>query len=95
VVVDLPALLGQSAATPPTRFVSLKSTERPAALAVTRLEGLHTVREESLTGLPPLLRELGEEARERIGSLDGKLLWVLKASRLVPEGAWAALEGSR
>jgi len=41
--------------------------------------------------LPPLLAHAAEDAVAAVGALDGALLLVLRAGRLVPPEAWSAL----
>lgn len=92
-VVDAGALLGEPGARSPTRFVSLRVGRRRAALAVDGIVGVRRVDEAALGAMPPLLRDSVAGAGRAIGALDEDLLLVLQTGRLVPEGAWRAIEG--
>lgn len=91
-VIDLKALLesGDISATY-GRFVTLKIAERRAAIGVDTVVGLRTLDSERLGDLPPILRAVGSDIIEAIGTRDAQLLIVLSAARLVPEEFWATL----
>jgi purine-binding chemotaxis protein CheW len=98
-VVDAGRLLDPSASssTPnasssPARFVTLKLGERTAALAVDAVLAVRSLRAETLSNIPPLLRGRGAELVSAIGALDAQLLLVLEAARLVPNSVWSAIE---
>jgi len=92
-VVDLEMLFenaGHNAAY--GRFVTLKVGERRVALAVDRVVGLRKLDSAQIGELPPLLRDVGADLIESIGTSDAQLLIVLRATRLVPDAVWATLE---
>jgi purine-binding chemotaxis protein CheW len=100
-VIEAARLLGPSAApilpnTAPVsaRFVSLKLGERTAALAVDTVLVVRSMAAGMLGEMPPLLGAATTELVAAIGALDGKLLIVLEAARLVPNSIWGAIEGS-
>lgn len=78
-----------------TRFVSIKSGNRRAALAVDGVIGVRALRSVSLGELPPLLREANADVVEAIGTLDAELLLVLRSARIVPESVWDDLDAGR
>jgi len=79
---------------PPSRFVSLKLGDRTVSLAVDAVLDVRSLAAGILAEMPPLLREAGEELVSAVGALDGQLLLVLEAARLVPESVWTAIEAS-
>jgi purine-binding chemotaxis protein CheW len=92
-VVDLGALLGDSPEGGVyARFVTIRLGSRSAALAVGHVSGLQRVDEQSLEELPPLLREADAGLVESIAVSDAQLLFVLRAARIVPDGAWSCLD---
>ncbi|HEY2509791.1 MAG TPA: chemotaxis protein CheW [Polyangiaceae bacterium] len=97
-VVDLARLLDASPAAPVAeasasspRFLALRVGDRAVALAVDSVLGVQPLTSGTLRELPPLLRDANSDAVTAVGTLDGELLLVLRAARLVPDGA---LEGS-
>lgn len=68
----------------PARFVTVKTSERPVALAVQAVVGVRTLPQASLRELPGLLRDAEAGAITSIGTLDSELLLVLAAARLLP-----------
>ena len=89
-VVDLGALVAGVAAPDPRRFVLLRCGERLAALAADAVIGVARLAPDASAGAS-VLSGAGSGAVESLGALDGELLLVLRAARLVPEGAWEAL----
>jgi purine-binding chemotaxis protein CheW len=81
-VVDARLLLGQEAVDPPRRLVTLRCQDRAVALAVDEVAGVQPMSERDVRILPPLLQGL-REVSERLGVLDGQLLTVLDAARVV------------
>jgi purine-binding chemotaxis protein CheW len=78
---------------PPTRLVTVRSGGHVVALAVSELAGIRALDKDSLATMPPLVREAS--AIESIEVLDSRLLLVLRAGRLLPEGfALPALDES-
>jgi purine-binding chemotaxis protein CheW len=93
-VIDARALLGERpGSSPDARFVSLRTGERRAVLAVDAVLGVRTLDADSVPEMPPLL-QAGEGVSQRLGALDRDLLLVLDAGRLVPEAAWRAMAGA-
>jgi purine-binding chemotaxis protein CheW len=91
-VVDLAALVGADRVAPPARFVLLRLGARCAALAVDGVVGVARV---DSAAAEPLLSGAAAGAVASLGAtLDGELLVVLRAARIVPEGAWRALAES-
>lgn len=81
-VVSLRSLLGETPA-PARRFVVLRTgSSRRVALAVDTVDGLARV---ALTDAPPLVARAAAGALEAVASLDGALMVVLEASRLLPD----------
>jgi purine-binding chemotaxis protein CheW len=72
--------------------VTLKLGERTAALAVDAVLDVRSLRAETLSNIPPLLRGSDAELLSAIGALDAQLLFVLEAARLVPDSVWSAIE---
>ncbi|MCB9736806.1 MAG: chemotaxis protein CheW [Deltaproteobacteria bacterium] len=95
-VVDLGALLGGPPA-PPTRWVIVRATAtRALALAVDAVVGLVPAADLGpAAALPPLLASAAAEVVAEVTRRDDALLFVLEAARLVPEGAWAAVDAAR
>ncbi|KAF0243507.1 MAG: hypothetical protein FD180_3291 [Planctomycetota bacterium] len=83
-VVPLRRLLGADPA-PPSRFVVLRADRRRVALAVDGVAGIERIPAEALNASPPLVSRALAEALEAVAFLDGALLLVLRAARLVPE----------
>ncbi|MBS2023811.1 MAG: chemotaxis protein CheW [Deltaproteobacteria bacterium] len=95
-VLDLRALLEEEPGTP-TRFVTLRLSERTLALAVDSVLGVRTLDRATLATLPPLLRDASQRMVEAVGTLDARLLLVLKTGWLLPPEVLNALsraEGS-
>jgi purine-binding chemotaxis protein CheW len=91
-VVDLAAVLGGSPAVAPTRFVVLRLGERVVALAVDGVTGVRELDATRLQEMPPLLRSASADVIEAIGTLDARLLVALRATRILPDATWDALE---
>lgn len=88
-VLDLGELLAGTPERDATRFVVVRAGGRRAALAVTAVLGV--ARLDGTPGALPLVRDACGGALESLRALDGELLAVLGAARLVPEEASAAL----
>ncbi len=90
-VVSLALFLGAPAAAP-ARFVLVRCGSRAAALGVDGVAGVA-----SLAGVErdatPLLGAGADAAVEAVGALDGELLVLLRAARIVPDDAWRAIAG--
>ncbi len=94
-VVDVGALLGSSEPPRPTRFITLAIGERSVALAVEGVVGVRVLPRDALEELPPLLRDARVDAIERIGTLDARLLVVLRTARMVTDAVLSALTRDR
>jgi len=90
-VVDAGTLLSGETSSP-RRLIALKVANRRAALAVDDVLGIRTLPPETLSDLPPLLRDGRRDVIELIGTLDADLLLVLRSGRLVPDSVWTRLE---
>lgn len=91
VVVDAGALLADSGAHAWTRFVALRTSAGPVALAVEGVIGVRALEAVDLRDLPPLLSLTRKETVAAIGVRDRELLVVLDAARVVPQSLWASL----
>ncbi len=90
-VVDAGALLGIPTAAP-TRFVSVKADEHHrVALAVDAVRGIHVLAGETLAQMPALLSRTRPELIEAIGTLDSRLLLLLRSTHILPADVAAAL----
>jgi purine-binding chemotaxis protein CheW len=89
-VVDLGRLLGLGSA-PSSRFVLLALNERTVAIAVDAVLEVRALPEGALTDLPSLLAAAEGDGISAVGALDGELLLVLEASRLLPQSMWTAV----
>jgi purine-binding chemotaxis protein CheW len=88
-VIDLRALLTDTAATPPpegARFVALRAGGRAVALSVEAVLPLRTLDQVQLDALPPLWQGESPPAAAALGALDRDLLIVLETTRLLPPG---------
>jgi purine-binding chemotaxis protein CheW len=94
-VVDVGALLGSSEPPRPTRFITLAIGERTVALAVEGIVGVRILPDDALEDLPPLLRDARLDVVDRIGTLDARLLVVLRTARIVTDAVLSALARDR
>lgn len=83
-VLDMPGLLGGTW-NADGRFVTVRAGSRQVALAVDQVLEVRTLPPETFCELPPLLRDIGNEAVGALGTLDAELLFVLKDACLIPE----------
>lgn len=92
-VVDLAALVAADAGdTPrpaPTRFVTLKLEGGDVALAVSAVLGVTELEPQALAALPPLVDDARSHFVEALTVRDRRLLVLLNAARLLPEGVVA------
>jgi purine-binding chemotaxis protein CheW len=86
-VVDIRRLLGEGDLRP-ERFVTVRAGDRTVALAVGQVDGICTLRTESLRAVPPLLRSAGAGVVAAMGTVDTELLLVLRSALMVPEDIW-------
>lgn len=82
-VVDLACLLAGTESHP-NRFVTVNVGARRVALAVDAVVGVRTIPSEALSELPPLLDGDSDVIAE-MGTLDARLLVVLRSARLIPD----------
>jgi purine-binding chemotaxis protein CheW len=91
-VLDAARLLGGTSTAPPGRFVTIRVGERHAVLAVETVLGVHQLPPSSLHGLPYLMHDAAGDVISKIGTLDARLLVVLRTMRVVPEALWRSLD---
>ncbi len=84
-VVSVSALVGATRDGAPTRFVTIRVDARCVALAVDAVEGIVTLDGSALGAMPPLLQTAATDVVEALAPLDERLLFVLRAARMVPE----------
>ena len=83
-VVDIGLLVGGQAVRA-ERLVTIRTGSRMVALAVEAVLGIRDVGFDALRQLPPLLGDVPGQAIDAIGILDAELLFILGATRIVPE----------
>lgn len=88
-VVDARRLLDGGEPGPGGRLVTLRVGPRRVALHVDGVLGVRTIAQEVLREVPPLLGD-ASAARTALGALDGRLLELLDAARLLPDDAESA-----
>ena len=93
-VVDAAVLLGAPAPAPARRWIGLDVGGRSVALAVADVIGLRRLPDAAGAALPPLLATASRAAVGALSVLDGELLVVLAAARLVPDDVWRSLEAT-
>lgn len=76
---------------PISRFVTVRAGDRTAALAVERVLGVLDLEEAGICDLPPLLAGAAATV-EAVGSLDRRLILVLRAVGVVPDQVWRTLD---
>jgi purine-binding chemotaxis protein CheW len=84
-IVDVPAMVGEKTGRP-RRLVTLAIGERLVGLAVDDVIGVEVIEGTLAKDLPPLLRDAAGDAIQAMRVLDGELLLLLEAGRLVPDG---------
>jgi purine-binding chemotaxis protein CheW len=89
-VVDLGALLGMPGGVA-GRFVTLRVGERQVALSVQAVLGVHNLDSSKIQKLPPLFQEASNDVIEAMGTLDTRLLVVLRQGWALPDEVWKAL----
>jgi purine-binding chemotaxis protein CheW len=90
-VVDLAVLVGGApSASPARRWVMVRCGARAAALAVDSVVGIRALPPGAV--MAPLVAGAAQGALAELRVRDAQLVLVLEASRLVPEGAFEALE---
>ena len=92
-VVHLAHLLTGELGTTPSRFVVVElARDRRVCLAVDEVLGVRGLDPDRESDLPPLLRDAGAASVAALRTLDGELLWLLRAARIVPDPVWQALD---
>jgi purine-binding chemotaxis protein CheW len=89
-VVDLGMVLGKGVGTN-GRFVSLRLSDRQVVFSVRDVLGVQRLDDSQIEDLPPLLQEATNETIESIGTLDRQMLFVLRASWMLPDSIWRTL----
>lgn len=90
-VVDLCALIGASSEQKGERFVTVRAGSRQVALLVSTVVGIRDLDALTMNELPPLLQGASQDAIEKIGTLDERLLEVLQEGWKLPEEVWQAV----
>lgn len=93
-LVDLGALLGETAAPRFTRLIVVRAGDRRVGLAVEGVHGIRQPPDDAMSALPPLLGR-SDHLVESVASLDEELLLVLRAGIRVPEDVWLAMDDRR
>jgi purine-binding chemotaxis protein CheW len=91
-VVDLNGLLSLNDKRLIGRYVLIAVEKRKIALAVESVLGLRRLDDSVMHGLPPLMKEPGEQLVADIGVKDERLFLVLRAVRLIPDDIWQTLD---
>jgi purine-binding chemotaxis protein CheW len=86
-VVDLGLVLGMPGVTG-HRFVALRLGDRQVALSVEMVLGVRNLDSRNIGELAPLLQTAAKETIESIGTLDSRMLLVLRASWRLPNSVW-------
>jgi purine-binding chemotaxis protein CheW len=84
-VVDLACLM-EGGKGSPRRWVMVRAGEAATVLEVDRILGVHSLPDQLLRDLPPLLQNADAEIVSAMGVLDAGLLLVLDQGRLLPDG---------
>ncbi|HTV87439.1 MAG TPA: chemotaxis protein CheW [Stellaceae bacterium] len=92
-VIDAHSLLN-AAASRAAYVIVLDVGGRAVALAVDEIIGLRRIAGDALAPLPPLLRNVANDAVAAIRVCDGELLLLLDTARLVPAHLLAALNAA-
>ena len=93
-VVHLGRLLGSDGAWDASRVGAMRLDGRSLALAVDSVLGVRDLDPDELEAVPALLGPSATGAIRSVGRLDGQLLIVWRAGRLVTDGVWTALEAN-
>ena len=87
-VVHLGRLTGAGDTETVSRFVTLRLGSRTLALAVSSVLGVRELDTTGLESLPSILSTDGAVPIDRLAKLDDRLLFVLQATRILPETLW-------
>lgn len=91
-VVDGRMLLGMTAVEPPARFVSLRLGTRWAVLSVDGVVGVRRLDASAHDSVAPLLGRAAAEVVEALGTLDDRLLVVMRQAHIVGVATPVAVE---
>ena len=86
-VVDLGMVLGLADAVA-GRFVTLRLGDQQVAVTVETVLGVRNLDSCKIEDLAPLLQTAPQETIESIGTLDARMLFVLRAGCRMPEEVW-------
>jgi purine-binding chemotaxis protein CheW len=89
-VIDSGLLVGDRG-TALERLITVRTGDRTVAFAAEAVLGIWTIGVETLSQLPPLLRDAATETISAIGTIDAELLFFLRATQIVPEGLFDRL----
>jgi purine-binding chemotaxis protein CheW len=89
-VVDLGLVLGAPGGVA-GRFVTLRLGDRQVALSVETVLGVRDLDRSTIQELPPLLQEASNDFIEAIGTLDSRMLVVMRAAWELPDEVWQSL----
>ncbi len=89
-VVNLNELLGMPGG-PSQRFVTIRLGDRQVALSVDGVTGIRDFDALTLQEIPPLLAGISKDVLDAVGTVDEKMLMVLKAGWRLPDAAWQAV----
>jgi purine-binding chemotaxis protein CheW len=89
-VVDLGLVLGTPGGVA-GRFVTLRLGDRQVALSVDTVLGVRDLDGSTIQELPPLLQEASKDFIEAVGTLDARMLVVLRSAWELPEEVWQGL----
>jgi purine-binding chemotaxis protein CheW len=76
-------------------LVTIREGARTIALAVDQVIGVNAIEADTFGQLPPLLHEAAAETIAAMAALDGELVVLLRAARLVPEDVLARLDAEK
>jgi purine-binding chemotaxis protein CheW len=78
-----------------TRWITVRAGARVVALSVADVIGMRRLAQiETDASVPPLLANAARGAIDALAVLDGELLVVLRAARLLNDEVWASIERS-
>ncbi len=93
-VISLNALLGMAESIS-QRFVTMRAGGRQVALSVDTVAGIRDFDGFTTQEIPPLLAGISKDVLDAVGTVDEKMLMVLKAGWRLPDAAWQAVAANR
>ena len=93
VPVVFPGALFDTEGCAPGRYVTVRTSHGPVALAVDAVLGICEFAPSAYQMMPPLLQDAARNAVEAIGALDSELLFILNTSGIVPDDFLEILAG--